>query len=119
MVRATVVVRFRPPEVPVMVMVNVPVAARRPTVSVSVLDVFAGFGLSEADTRLGKPEVERVTAPVKPPEGVMVIVDMPRAPRARFRLAGDAARLKFGPGVMVSETVVELTSEPEVPVMVI
>ena len=110
---------FRPPDVPLMVIVNVPVAARRPTFNVSVLDVCAGFGLNEAETRFGKPDAERVTDPVKPFSGAMEMVDVPRLPRARFRLVGEAARLKFGPGVTVSEMVVELTSEPEVPVTVI
>ena|SRR5215475_4536503 len=119
MVRVTVVVCFRLPEVPVMVMLNVPAEARRPTVSVSVLDVVAGFGLNEAVTRFGKPEAESVTEPEKPFVGAIVIVDLPFEPRATLRLAGEAVRLKFGPGVTVSETVVELTSDPEVPVTVI
>ena len=101
-----------------MVMLNVPVEARRPTVSVSVLEVVAGFGLNEADTRPGKAEAESVTAPVKPFSCAIVIVEVPRLPRATFKLAGEAARLKFGPGVTVSETTVEFASAAEVPVTV-
>ena len=119
MVSVTVVECFRLPDVPLTVMVNVPMAARRPTFKVSVLEVVVGFGLNEADTRFGKPDAENVTEPVKPFTCAMEIVDVPRPPRARSRLAGEAARLKFGPGVTVSETVVELTSELEAPVTVI
>ena len=102
-----------------MVMLKDPVAARRPTVNVSVLEDVAGFGLNEAETRPGSPDADKVTGPVKPFRGVMVMVDLPLLPRATFKLAGEAARLKSGPGVTVSETVVELTKAPEVPVTVI
>ena|SRR5215813_10202519 len=119
MVRVTEVECFRLPDVPLTVTVNVPMAARRPTFNVSVLEAVVGFGLNEAVTRFGNPDAERVTEPVKPFSCAMEIVDVPRPPRATFRLAGEAARLKFGPGVTVSETVVELTSEPEAPVTVI
>jgi hypothetical protein len=106
------------PDFPVTVMVNVPVLARLPTFSVSELDVVAGFGLKEAVTRFGNPEAERLTAPVNPLDGVMVTVAVPLLPRAMLRLDGEADRLKFGPGVTVSDNVVELTKLPEVPVMV-
>jgi len=88
-------------------------------VRVRVLVVVVVLGLNEAVTRFGKPDAESVTEPVKPFSCAMEIVDAPRPPRATLRLAGKAERLKFGPGVTVSETVVELTSEPEVPVTVI
>lgn len=102
-----------------MVMLKAPVEARLPTVSVSVLEAVAGFGLNEAETRFGKPEAENVTPSVKPLAGAMLIADWPRLPRATPRLAGEAARLKFGPGVTVSETTVELAKGPEVPLTVI
>lgn len=110
---------FRLPDVPVTVMAKVPVLARLPTVSVRVLEVLDGFGLKEADTRPGKPDAEKVAEPVKPLRGVIVTVDAPWLPRATFRLVGETARLKFGPGVTVRVTMVELTSPWEFPVTVI
>jgi len=72
----SVVVRVRLPDVPVIVTVAVPVAAVAPAVKVSVL-VVAGLGLNAAVTPLGKPDAEKVTLPLKPFAGVMVIVLVP------------------------------------------
>ena len=105
-------------DVPVMVSVNVPVLARLPTLSLNVLELDVGFGLKEADTLLGTPEAEKLTLPPKPLAGVTVMVELPAVPRAMLRLAGEAARLKFGPAITVSETEVELTKFPQLPVIV-
>ena len=51
---------------PVTVIVRVPVLARLPMVNVKVLEVVAGFGLKDAETRVGRPEADKLTAPVKP-----------------------------------------------------
>jgi hypothetical protein len=81
------------PEVPVMVMVEVPDAAVLLAASVKV--VLA----NEAVTPVGRPEADKATVPVKPLDGVVVIVLVPLAPCAMVTLLGDADRLKFGAGV--------------------
>ena len=60
------VVWLRLPEVPVMVTVDVPVAALPLAVSVRLLVVVAEFGLNDAVTPLGRPEADKLTLPVKP-----------------------------------------------------
>jgi hypothetical protein len=65
------------PDVPVIITVTVPVAAVALAVRVSVLLLVAGLGLNAAVTPLGKPDAERVTLPLKPFDGVMVIVLVP------------------------------------------
>jgi len=76
-----------------MVTVEVPAAAVLLAVSVKV--VLA----NEAVTPVGRPEADKATAPVKPLDGVVVIVLVPLAPCAIVRLLGDVDRLKFGAGV--------------------
>ena len=73
-VRLTVVVAVKLPDVPVIVIVVVPVVAVALAVNVSVLVVVAGFGLKAAVTPLGNPVAENETFPLKPFDGVMVIV---------------------------------------------
>ena len=73
-VREIVVVLVKLPDVPLIVMVNVPVAAAAPTERVNVLAVVVGFGVNEAVTPAGRPEADRFTLPVKPFCGVTVIV---------------------------------------------
>jgi hypothetical protein len=94
----TVNVRFvvcvRLPLVPVIVMVDVPVAAVELTVSVRELVDVVGLVPKLAVTPAGNPEADRVTLPVKPPEGVTVIVLLPLLPC--LMLAGEAERAKFG-----------------------
>ena len=76
-VRLSTVVFVSVPCVPVIVTVAVPVVAVALAVKVSVLVEVAGFGLKAAVTPLGKPTAERVTLPVKPFAGVMVIALVP------------------------------------------
>jgi hypothetical protein len=76
-VRLSVVVFVSVPDVPVIVTVTVPVAAVALAVKVSVLLLVAGLGLNPAVTPLGKPDADRVTLPLKPFDGVMVIVLVP------------------------------------------
>ena len=72
--KVSVVVTLRLPVVPVIVTVVVPFFAVALAVRVSVLLVVAGFGLNAAVTPLGKPDADRLTFPLKPFEGAMVIV---------------------------------------------
>ena len=65
------------PDVPVTVIVAVPIVAVALAVSASVLVLVAGFGLNAAVTPLGRPDAEKVTFPLKPLSGVIVIVLVP------------------------------------------
>ena len=76
-VRLSVVVLVSVPDVPVIVTVTVPVAAVALAVRVMVLLPVAGFGLNAAVTPLGKADAERVTLPLKPFDGLMVMVLVP------------------------------------------
>jgi hypothetical protein len=71
-----------------------PVAAALLAVSVNV--VLA----NEAVTPPGKPEADKATVPVKPLDGVAVMLLVPLAPCAIVMLLGDADRLKFGAGAV-------------------
>jgi hypothetical protein len=113
-----VVVLFKLPDVPVIVTVAVPVAAVTLAVKVSVLLLVAGLGLNAAVTPLGKPDAERVTLPLKPFDGVMLIVLVPWLPCVMVKLLGLADSVKFGAGVTVRLIVVVLFKLPDVPVIV-
>lgn len=99
MVREMVVVWLSEPEVPVTVMVLVPVVAVLLAVKVSTLVDVVGFVPNEAVTPLGKAEFDSVTDPVNPPEGVTVIVLLPLVPCFTVKLEGEAEREKFGVAV--------------------
>ena len=96
MVSEIVVVCVSEPDVPVIVMVLVPVVAVLLAVKVSVLVEVVGLVLNEAVTPLGRAEVESVTDPVKPPEGVTVMVLLPLVPCLTVKLEGEAESEKFG-----------------------
>lgn len=112
-VRLIVVLLLRLPDVPVMVMVDAPVAAEALGLSVSVLP------LKDAVTPAGRPEAARETVPLNPPAGVTVMVLVPVAPCTTVTLAGAAARVKDGVPLTVSLIVAVLLRLPDVPVMVI
>jgi hypothetical protein len=95
-VRATVVVWVRAPEVPVIVIVDVPSVAVLLAVSVKTLVAVVGFVPNAAVTPVGMPDADKVTLPVKPFLGVIVMVLVPLDPVAMERLVGDAERLKSG-----------------------
>src|SRR5215471_8328374 len=103
-----------------MVMVLVPVAAVLLAVKVKTLVDVAGLVPNEAVTPLGRVEFDSVTDPVKPADGVTVIVLVPLVPCLTVKLAGEAEREKSGVvgALTVSEIVVVCVSVPEVPVMV-
>jgi hypothetical protein len=117
-VRDIAVEFVRPPDVPVTVIENVPVVAVLLAVRVSVVEEVAGFGLNEAVTPLGSPEAEKLTSPVKPFWGVMVIVLVPLIPCVMLRLVGDAERAKSPGTVTVTLIAVVFVRLPDVPVMV-
>jgi hypothetical protein len=92
-VKLMVVLLWRLPDVPMMMTVNVPVAPVLLALSVSVLAMLAGLGLNEAVTPLGRPDADKLTLPLKPFSGVMVIVLVPLVPCMMLRLLGDAERV--------------------------
>src|SRR6266704_2265028 len=85
----------KPPDVPVMVTVAVPIAAVLLAVSVNVLVLVVLLGLNDAVTPLGRPDADKPTLPLKPFCGVTVMVLAPLAPCVMLRLLGDAERVKF------------------------
>jgi hypothetical protein len=107
------------PEVPLIRIVNVPVVALLVADSVSVLTPVVLLGLKEAVTPRGSPAADKLTAPVNPFCGVMLIVDVTLPPRARLNEFGEAEIAKFGGAVTVSETEVLCDNPPELPVIVI
>ena len=108
------------PEVPVIVIVLVPVVAVLLAVNVRTLDPVVGFVPNEAVTPLGRAELESVTDPVKPPEGVTEIVLLPLVPCFTVKLLGEAESEKFGVAVAftVNEIDVVWLRVPDVPVIV-
>ena len=108
----------RVPDLPLTLTLKVPVVAALLTVNVNVLPDVEEFGLNVAVTPVGRLEAEKLTLPVKPRIGLMLIVDVPVLPRATLRLLGDAERLKFGPGFTVRAIVVVCVRPPDVPVIV-
>jgi hypothetical protein len=97
-----------------MVMLPVPKVALLLAVKVRVLEPLAGFGLKEGVTPPGKPEADRLTLPLKPLDGVMVMVLLPFAPCVTVRLLGEAEREKSG----CAGGAVEFTVRPMVVVCV-
>lgn len=93
--RATVAWWVKLPEVPVMVMVEMPITAVAEAVSVSVLLLVVLLGLKEAVTPFGTPEADRLTSALKPFCGVMVIVVEPLVPWVTVTLVGELERVKF------------------------
>ena len=116
--RETVVALVSVPEVPVTVTVTVPVVAVLVAVSVRVLVFVVLAGLNEGVTPLGRPEADKLTLPLKPLSGFTVIVLAPLAPCVMVRLLGEAESVKFGGGLTVRESAVELDRLPDEPVMV-
>jgi hypothetical protein len=107
------------PEVPVIVIVEVPAAAELLAVSVRTLEVADDVGLNDAVTPLGKPEAANVTLPVNGLMSVTVIVSVPLEPARTDRAVADGLSVKPPVGeVTVSATVVVAVSDPEVPVIV-
>lgn len=93
---ATVFVKL--PDVPVIVTGKVPTAAVPAAFRVRVLVVPVVAGLNDAVTPLGIPEAAKVTVPLKPNCGVMVMVFVLLVPCVIVMLLKDVEREKFGEG---------------------
>jgi len=87
------------PDAPMIVTENVPTAAFAAAVNMTVLDAGSDGGLNEAVTPLGKPEAEKLTAPLNPFCGVTVMTLPPLvALCVTDKLFGEAASVKLGEG---------------------
>lgn len=87
-----------------MVTVAVPVVALELAARVSTLLEVVGLVPKLAVTPDGNPEADKVTLPVKPPEGVTVMVLVPLLPWVTLRLLGEAESEKFGVAVAGGNT---------------
>jgi hypothetical protein len=113
-----VVLCVKLPDFPVIVTVAVAVGAVLLAVSVSVLFAVEGFRLNDAVKPLGRPDAVKLTLPLKPFCGVMVIELVLLAPGAMVKLLGEAESVKFGAAFTVSAIVVLCVKLLDVPVMV-
>ena len=94
-----IAVLLKVPEVPVMLTLNVPIAAVAPAPRVRVVEAGSGLELKDAVTPLGSPDAEKVTLPVKPFRGVTVMALKPEVPCTMAKLAGEVESVKLGCGV--------------------
>ena len=84
---------------PVMLTLNVPIAAVAPAPRVRVVEAGSGLELKDTVTPLGSPDAEKVTLPVKPFRGVTVMALKPEVPCTMAKQAGEAESEKLGCGV--------------------
>lgn len=120
-VREIVVLAVAEPEVPVMVIVDVPAAAVLAAVSVRLPLEVDGFEVHVAVTPAGSPEAARVTEPLNGLISVMLIVSGLLEPAASDSVGAEGVSTKLpvaGAAVTVRAIVVDAVSVPEVPVMV-
>jgi hypothetical protein len=103
--RETLVVALKVPEVPVTVTVTgVEVtAAEVPTASVRTSVPDTEPAAKDAVTPLGKPVAVSVTLPEKAPTSATVIVLVPLPPCATDRVAGEADNVKLGDGLTMTD----------------
>jgi hypothetical protein len=117
-VSAITMVWLRLPDLPVKVTLEGPVAAELVTASVRMQLTGVVPTLNDPTTPFGRLEMLKVTMFENPFSGVKVRVLLAVVPCAILRVAGEADTEKVGGRTMLSVTVVLLTREPEVPVMV-
>lgn len=97
-VRRTVALSMMVSEVPVTVIGCVPLAAVESTVTVMVEAPAAVIevGIKLTVTPAGTFVADRMMVELKPPVGVLVMVEVPELPGARVSDTGDAERMKPG-----------------------
>lgn len=96
--REIVAVFVKLPEVPIIVTGNVPTVAVAAVVRVNVLVVAVEMGLNDAVTPAGRPDADKLTLPLKPNWGVMVMVFVLFVPCVIVMLLKEVEREKFGDG---------------------
>lgn len=120
-VSAMVEVAVSEPETPVMVIVDVPMLAAQPAVSVRTLPPVTGLAPKTAVTPLGRPDTASVTLPVNGLMSVTVMVSaLPLPPSAIARADTEGLSVK-PPSVLVTTVramVVDTVVQPEVPAIV-
>jgi hypothetical protein len=115
-VSATCVEVVKLPEVPVTMIVAGPTVALELAVTVKTLE-FAIIVLKDAVVPAGRPDADRLTVPLKPFCGAMVMVVVPLVPCTMFKPL-DEASVKLGGAETVTVITVFLVKVPEVPVIV-
>jgi len=103
-VRESVVELLTLPLTPLIVTVKVPMAALVLAVKVKVLLLVVLAGLNDAVTPPGRPEAEKLTAPLNPLSGVTVMVLSTCAPGVTPSPAGAAERVNVAAGFTTSVT---------------
>jgi len=109
-VRESVVELLTLPLTPWMVTAKVPMAALVLAVKVKVLVLEVLAGLNDAVTPPGRPEAERLTAPLKPFCGVMVIAVPPLLPCTTFTVPGAAESAKSCAGAVAGQLLTRLAA---------
>ena len=119
-VSVKLVLAISAPDVPVMLMVEVPVAAVLLAAKVSTLAPVVGLVPNEAVTPAGSPATPSVTLPANPPARATVMVSATLLPRVTVSavVAGEMVKLGLAVPGIVSATVTEWVSAPSVPVIV-
>jgi hypothetical protein len=93
----------RLPETPLTETLYVPAAAEALALKVSRLELVVGLVPNDAVTPEGSPDVDSVTLPVKPPEGVTVIVSLAVPPCGRFTLGEEELKVKPAPPTVITK----------------
>jgi hypothetical protein len=106
MFREIVVVLARLAHTPLMVSVNVPIAAVALALRVSVLLLAVPGGLKDAATPLGRPEADKLTMPLNPLSGLMLMTLVAVFPWTTLKLPGEAISAKVPVGLTVRVSVV-------------
>lgn len=105
-VREIVVVPVRLAQTPLIVTVNVPSAAVALALRVSVLLLAVPAGLKDAVTPLGRPKADKLTTPLKPLSGLMLMALVAVFPWTTLKLLGEAVSVKLPAGLTVRVSVV-------------
>ncbi len=98
--------------------VRVAVPALAPVITTGLVEPKLKVGRSWALVGLEVIAAARVTLPVNPPEGVMVMVLVPLPPGVTDSVEADGATVTVGAALTVRATVVDAVKLPEVPVIV-
>jgi hypothetical protein len=106
MFREMVVVLVRLAHTPLMVSVNVPIAAVALALRVSELLLAVPGGLKDAATPLGRPEADKLTMPLNPLSGLMLMTLVAVFPWTTLKLPGEAISAKVPVGLTVRVSVV-------------
>jgi hypothetical protein len=117
-VRFTVTVWVILPDLPVTIIVAVPIAAFAAAVSVNALVDVVEAGLNAAVTLAGIPVAVSLTVPVKPAVGFTVITLCTELPGATVKVPGFAVRLNVAVDATVRLRVVLAVKLPEIPEIV-